>query len=217
MARDGSAGPTQCRVNTRRGAASPRSIAAKASAHSPTAAVWWRGRFYRRAGTVLTGVLFGPQSGHRSWSSLRHFLIRDTQLTRIYLFLIQARTLARQYKELSPQEMKKWEKKAEQDKVRYQDEIKSYVPAPEFAEQGGKKKAKKDPNAPKRNMSAYFLYSIETRPTVKSENPEASFGDIARMISANFKALTEDERKIWDDKAVADKERYERDMNHYRG
>jgi high mobility group protein B2 len=113
--------------------------------------------------------------------------------------------------------MKKWEKKAEQDKLRYQDEMKSYVPAPEYAEPGGKKKAKKDPNAPKRNMSAYFLYSIDTRPAVKSENPDASFGDIARMISSNFKSLSEDERKVWDEKAVEDKERYEREMNHYRG
>lgn len=113
--------------------------------------------------------------------------------------------------------MKQWEKKAEQDKSRYQEEMKSYVPSPEFAETGGRqKKQKKDPNAPKRNMSAYFLYSIDSRPKVKADNPDASFGDIARMISANFKALSEEERKEWDDKAVADKERYEKEMTEYR-
>jgi hypothetical protein len=66
-------------------------------------------------------------------------------------------------------------------------------------------------------MSAYFLFSIADRPAVKSENPEASFGDIARAISVRFKNLSPRERKIWEDKAAADKERYEHDMEVYRG
>jgi hypothetical protein len=124
--------------------------------------------------------------------------------------------LARKYKELPEKEMRKWEKKAEQDKMRYQEEMKHYIPAEDPT--GGKKgkKQKKDPNAPKRNMSAYFLYSIAARPTVKSDNPEASFGDIARLISQKFKALTPKERKVWDEKAVADKERYTREMVDYK-
>ena len=113
--------------------------------------------------------------------------------------------------------MRKWEKKAEQDKARYQEEMKHYVPAEDPSGGGGGKKSrsKKDPNAPKRNMSAYFLYSIETRPKIKESNPDASFGDIARLISTQFKGLPAKERKIWDDKAVADKERYSREMAEY--
>jgi len=111
--------------------------------------------------------------------------------------------------------MKKWVKKAEQDKVRYQEEMKHYVPMDDPT--GGKrKKAKKDPNAPKRNMSAYFLFSVHIRPTVKTENPEAAFGDIARIISAQYKALKPDERENWDTKAAADKVRYQRAMEAYR-
>lgn len=41
-----------------------------------------------------------------------------------------------------------------------------------------RKKKKKDPNRPKRNMSAFFLYSNANRARVKEENPEAKFGDI---------------------------------------
>ena len=41
-----------------------------------------------------------------------------------------------------------------------------------------KKKKKKDPNAPKRNMSAFFLYSNANRVRIKEENPDARFGDI---------------------------------------
>ena len=45
-----------------------------------------------------------------------------------------------------------------------------------------KKKGKKDPNKPKRNMSAFFLYSNAHRERVKEENPDAKFGDIVRIL-----------------------------------
>lgn len=126
-----------------------------------------------------------------------------------------ARILSAQYKALTEKEMKRWVKKAEQDKVRYQEEMKHYVPMDDPT--GGKrKKAKKDPNAPKRNMSAYFLFSVHIRPTVKIENPEAAFGDIARIISAQYKTLDAEERKNWDAKAALDKARYQREMEAYR-
>jgi len=78
-----------------------------------------------------------------------------------------------------------------------------------------KGKKKKDPNAPKNAMSAYFLYSIATRSKVKEENPDATFGDIARIISSNFKALTDEQRAKWDRKAEVDKERYTEEMSNY--
>eukprot|EP00429_Kryptoperidinium_foliaceum_P017451 CAMPEP_0176035620 /NCGR_PEP_ID=MMETSP0120_2-20121206/17627_1 /TAXON_ID=160619 /ORGANISM="Kryptoperidinium foliaceum, Strain CCMP 1326" /LENGTH=169 /DNA_ID=CAMNT_0017368987 /DNA_START=683 /DNA_END=1192 /DNA_ORIENTATION=+ len=126
---------------------------------------------------------------------------------------IQARILSAQYKALPEKEMKKWTKQAEADKLRYQEEMADYVP---MEKPGGKrKKAKKDPNAPKRNMSAYFLYSIEARPVVKEENPEATFGEIARIISAKFKGLSDSEKAKWEKKAAEDKERYQREMEAY--
>lgn len=41
-----------------------------------------------------------------------------------------------------------------------------------------KKKAKKDPKAPKKALSSYMIYMAENRARVKSENPDASFGDL---------------------------------------
>jgi hypothetical protein len=38
------------------------------------------------------------------------------------------------------------------------------------------KKGKKDPNAPKRGLSAYMFFSQDQRATIKAENPDASFG-----------------------------------------
>lgn len=62
---------------------------------------------------------------------------------------------------------------------------------------------------------AYFLYSVAVRPQVKDSNPDATFGGIAKIISAQFKALDEEERAKWDAKAVADKKRYQEEMATY--
>lgn len=44
------------------------------------------------------------------------------------------------------------------------------------ADDSKKRRAKKDPNAPKRGLSAYMFFSQDHRKTVQDENPEASFG-----------------------------------------
>lgn len=47
-------------------------------------------------------------------------------------------------------------------------------------------KAGKDPNKPKRNMSAFFIYSNANRSRVKEENPEVKFG---RIVSVTIGVL----------------------------
>jgi len=129
-----------------------------------------------------------------------------------------AKLLSVQFKALSAKENAKWQKLAEKDKARYLREMEHYVPPSDDEDEvrGKKKKKKKDPNAPKRNQSSFFLYSNATRSDVKTTNPEAKFGDIAKLISVNFKALSTKERAKWDKKAAVDKERYQREMEDYR-
>ena len=45
-----------------------------------------------------------------------------------------------------------------------------------------KGKKKKDPNKPKRNMSAFFLFSTANRAKFKEENPELAFGDLVSQF-----------------------------------
>lgn len=49
-------------------------------------------------------------------------------------------------------------------------------PKQKVAAGGRKTKAKKDPAAPKRPLSAYMFFSQDWRERVKAENPEAGFG-----------------------------------------
>ncbi|KAL7455599.1 hypothetical protein ACHAWC_007149 [Mediolabrus comicus] len=79
-----------------------------------------------------------------------------------------------------------------------------------------KKKKAKDPNAPKRNVSAYLHYSSAKRGDVKESQPDLSFGEITKVVTASWKALSVEERVPWDEKAAADKKRYEDELAAYK-
>jgi len=72
---------------------------------------------------------------------------------------------------------------------------------------------KQEPQKPKRPASAYWLYSNDTREDVNKELKEknegkTTFGDVAKEVSARWQALSESDRKVYDERAAADKERY---------
>lgn len=137
-----------------------------------------------------------------------------------------AKLLSVEFKAVSASERARWDQLAAEDKERYQAQMENYDPPTESEDSDSdsdaprgkkkKKKKKKDPNAPKRNQSSFFLYSNATRNDVKVANPEAKFGQIAQIISRHFKALPEEERAYWDEKAAQDKVRYQRAMDAYR-
>jgi hypothetical protein len=79
-----------------------------------------------------------------------------------------------------------------------------------------KKKKAKDPNAPKRNMSAYLHFCSTKRGDVKESQPDLSFGEITKVVTASWKALSVEERVPWDEKAAVDKKRYEDEMAAYK-
>eukprot|EP00980_Cylindrotheca_fusiformis_P023859 scaffold11076_cov122-Cylindrotheca_fusiformis.AAC.3 len=64
------------------------------------------------------------------------------------------------------------------------DEVDEEVESSEEEVVAKKRRTKKwkDPNKPKRAMSAFFLYSQENRARVKEENPDASFGDVVSQF-----------------------------------
>jgi high mobility group protein B3 len=73
----------------------------------------------------------------------------------------------------SSKEKSKFDEMAKSDKVSYDWEMKDYVAA-----KGGKRK--KDPNAPKRPPSGFFLFCSKFLPKIKSTNPGISIGDVAK-------------------------------------
>jgi len=79
-----------------------------------------------------------------------------------------------------------------------------------------KKKPKKDPNQPKRPQSAFLIYSNENRARVKEKNPDAKFGDMAKLLSAEYKELSKEELAGLEKKVGKDKKRYEQEMENYK-
>ncbi|KAF4777792.1 HMG box protein [Colletotrichum scovillei] len=78
-----------------------------------------------------------------------------------------------------------------------------------------KKRAKKDPNAPKRGLSAYMFFANEQRENVREENPGISFGQVGKILGERWKALNEKQRGPYEAKAATDKKRYEDEKQAY--
>ena len=83
-----------------------------------------------------------------------------------------------------------------------------YVPPPP-------KKAKKDPNAPKRSKSAYILYCQSARPKLAEAHPEKSVPELGSMLGAQWQALSEKARAPYRAAALKDKARYEAEKAAY--
>ncbi|XP_029924757.1 high mobility group protein B1a [Myripristis murdjan] len=115
------------------------------------------------------------------------------------------------WKTMSSKEKGKFEELAKQDKARYEREMKNYVPP-----RGEKKKRFKDPNAPKRPPSAFFIFCAEFRPKVKSESPGLSIGDVAKKLGEMWNSTTAEDKQPFEKKAAKLKEKYEKDIAAYR-
>nr|AAB08831.1 high mobility group protein-2 (HMG-2) [Ambystoma mexicanum] len=117
------------------------------------------------------------------------------------------------WKTMNAKEKGKFEDMAKGDKVRYDREMKSYVPPK--GETKGKKK--KDPNAPKRLPSAFFLFCSEHRLKIKADCPGLSIGDTAKKLGEKWSEQTpKDKIPSFEQKAAKLKEKYEKDIAAYR-
>ncbi|RDH20099.1 high mobility group box [Aspergillus niger ATCC 13496] len=72
-----------------------------------------------------------------------------------------------------------------------------------------------DPNAPKRGLSAYMFFANDNREKVREENPGISFGQVGKMLGERWKALSDTDRRPYEEKAAADKKRYEDEKASY--
>lgn len=59
-----------------------------------------------------------------------------------------------------------------------------------------KEKKAKDPDAPKRGKSGYLIFSMENRECIKKANPKASNTEMTKLIAAEWKKLSDKEKKV---------------------
>jgi hypothetical protein len=115
------------------------------------------------------------------------------------------------WKAMSAKEKTRFEDMAMKDKARYDKEVLT-MPAGAKGGKGGKRK-KKDPNAPKRNLSGFFFFCNEERPKVKAVFPGHTVGDIAKELGKRWEACPN--RPKFEAMAVKDKTRYEKEKAAY--
>jgi hypothetical protein len=78
-----------------------------------------------------------------------------------------------------------------------------------------KKRVSRKSNAPKRPMSAFFLYMKENRENIKRDNPTAEFLDIPRIGAEQWKALKPSAKTKYEAMADREKQRYATEMSTY--
>jgi high mobility group protein B1 len=121
---------------------------------------------------------------------------------------------AERWKLMTDKEKKRFAEMAEKDKQRYEREMATYTPP---ASDGGiKRKKKKDPNAPKRPLSAFFLFCQDERPAVKAVYPTYSVGEAAKELGERWNKVSAEVKSKYEAKAGQDKLRYDKDMAIYK-
>ena len=78
------------------------------------------------------------------------------------------------------------------------------------------KKEKKDPDAPKRGLSAFMFFSQDNREKIKAENEGCSFGEVGKYLGEAWGKADKATKAKYEKKAEADKARYEKDMAKYK-
>ncbi|XP_059103786.1 high mobility group protein B1-like [Peromyscus eremicus] len=114
------------------------------------------------------------------------------------------------WKTMSAKEKGKFEDMAKADKACYEREMKTYIPP-----KGKTKKNFKDPNAPKRPPSAFFLFCSEYCSKIKEKHPGLSIGDVAKKLREMWNSPAVDDKQPYEKKAAKLK-KYEKDIAAYR-
>ena len=138
-----------------------------------------------------------PKSG-RCVDCIKHVAKLECDQFCIHLFLFE-------FQSMGPKEKKRFEDMAVKDKVRYEGEMANYTPAETDGKR--KRKNKKDPNAPKRALSAFFFFCADERKEVKKSFPDYSIGEIAKELGRRWETCPN--KVKFEAMAAKDKKRYE--------
>lgn len=122
-----------------------------------------------------------------------------------------SKILAEEWKALSDHEKQKYVALNKQDKERYAREMENYTPPVDTT--SGKRR--RDPNQPKRPMTAYFHFMQERRPIIQEQFPDMKLMDISKLLSEEWRNMSGEARAKYNELYQQDKERYAREMAEY--
>uniref|UniRef100_A0A4W5P3C9 Thymocyte selection-associated high mobility group box n=1 Tax=Hucho hucho TaxID=62062 RepID=A0A4W5P3C9_9TELE len=79
-----------------------------------------------------------------------------------------------------------------------------------------KKKKKKDPNEPSKPVSAYALFFRDTQAAIKGSNPNATFGEVSKIVASMWDGLGEEQKQVYKKKTETAKKEYLKQLAAYR-
>jgi len=66
-----------------------------------------------------------------------------------------------------------------------------------------------------RAVPAYLFFCAETRPLIKAANPDATFGEVQKLLGKAYRDLSPADKAPFDKLAAQDKLRYEQEIETY--
>jgi hypothetical protein len=106
--------------------------------------------------------------------------------------------------------------------VKHREEMNQYKTTDSYKAHQEKKKAKKfgkkpkDKNAPKRPATAFFIFANEVRAEVRENNPEASIGQIGKILGQEWGNLDEDRKEAYKAQNEKAKAKYQKALAAYK-
>lgn len=79
-----------------------------------------------------------------------------------------------------------------------------------------KKNKKREEGAPKKPNSSYILFTTQNRPSVVASNADIKFAEVTIELGKRWKAMTEQDKKPYEELAEKDKARYAAELKAFR-
>lgn len=117
-----------------------------------------------------------------------------------------AKELGRRWASIDPGLKVSYEQRYQESRRQYEVQMQAYKP----------QKKKKDPNAPKQPLSAYFIFSAEERLKVKGEHPSYSICEVAKELGRRWADMSPEVKQRYQQMAEEGRQKYDQDMAAYR-
>nr|XP_040565856.1 high mobility group protein DSP1-like isoform X1 [Lepeophtheirus salmonis]XP_040565858.1 high mobility group protein DSP1-like isoform X1 [Lepeophtheirus salmonis]XP_040565859.1 high mobility group protein DSP1-like isoform X1 [Lepeophtheirus salmonis] len=117
-----------------------------------------------------------------------------------------AKELGRRWATIDPGVKQTYEQRYQESRRQYEVAMSAYKPS----------KKKKDPNAPKQPLSAYFIFSSEERLKVKAEHPSHSICEVAKELGRRWADMSPEVKQRYQQMAEEGRQKYDINMAAYR-
>jgi len=124
-----------------------------------------------------------------------------------YSIIEVSKELGKRWAVIDPAIKNSYEQRYQESRRQYEQELEAYKPS---------SKKKKDPNAPKQPLSAYFLFSQEERLKVKAEYPSYTICEIAKELGKRWADMSPEVKQHYQQIAEQSRQKYDQDMAVYR-